>query len=249
MAAITFNSTDLSTYGLTMTRNDALQAIQDIQTSQLSDRSFASPPLRQPHSVLLSFALTGASLATNLTNLDNIKRILLLPATDCQLILSVMPARYFLAQCVSVNPKIESKELFTGEITFTCADPYGYNTTPTSNTTNINADPKTLNETVGGSAYALPVWTLTAGDILAAVTIKLENLTTDEELCWTGSLAVTDTLVIDSYHWTVKKNGTDSMATVTGEFPRLSPGIVNSIKVTAFGTNGTLNIGYRDTFA
>jgi phage-related protein len=99
---------------------------------------------------------------------------------------------------------------------------------------------------VGGTAITLPVWTLTAGETLSDVTIKLENVTTGEELQWTGSLVDEDELEIDCKYWTVKKNGTADM-NITGEFPRLAVG-ANSIKVTGLSTTGTLNITYRDAY-
>ena len=121
-----------------------------------------------------------------------------------------------------------------------------YSTTETSSDFNIDADPDTIVETVGGTAITKPVWTLTAGETLTDVTIKLENVTTDEELQWTGSLVDEDELEIDSQYWTVKKNGTVDM-NITGEFPRLIAGS-NLIKVTGLSTTGTLNITYRDSY-
>ena len=81
--------------------------------------------------------------------------------------------------------------------------------------------------------------------MLADVTIKVECVEAGEELQWTGSLANTEVLVIDVPGWRVRKEGTASMATVTGQFPRLLPASDNQIKVTGFSTTGTLNITYR----
>ena len=102
-------------------------------------------------------------------------------------------------------------------------------------------------EAVGGTGLVNPVYTLVAGETLSAITLKVENVTTDEELQWTGSLVDTDEIEIDVENWIVKKNSVADMATVTGQFPRLTPGN-NSIKVTAFSTTGTMNIKYRDTY-
>jgi len=106
----------------------------------------------------------------------------------------------------------------------------------------------TVVETTGSTASIEPVYTLTAGENLVAVTIKLANVTTDEELQWTGSLANGEVLEIDVPNWIVNKEGAASMATVTGQFPRLAPGAANTLTVTGFSTTGTLNITYRNRF-
>jgi phage-related protein len=92
-----------------------------------------------------------------------------------------------------------------------------------------------------------PVYVLTAGEVLGAITVKLENVSTDEELQWTGTLTTADELTIDVPNWIVYKNGTASMSGVTGQFPRLQPG-ANSIKVTAMAVTGLMDITYRNTF-
>ena len=38
------------------------------------------------------------------------------------------------------------------------------------------------------------------------------------------------------------------MATVSGDFPVLTPGMDNFIKVTGFGSLGSLNIKYRNAY-
>jgi predicted phage tail component-like protein len=247
--SLSFGGTALSTYGLYVTSDDAYALSRLIETSQLQDKAFASSPKKEARTITLDVCIKGSSLSDLMSKVDNLKRVLMLGVTAEELILDILPSRYFNALCSGFAPKIDTTTTMSGTLSFLCADPRAYAVTPTSSDFNIDADPKTITETPGGSAYIQPVWTLTAGGTLSSVTIKLENVTTDEELQWTGSLAATDTLEIDSEHWTVKKNGTDSMATVTGQFPRLSPGIANTITVTGFSTTGTLNISYRDTYA
>ena len=104
---------------------------------------------------------------------------------------------------------------------------------------------------VGGTGYASPVYTLTAKNTLTGATIKVENLTTEEELVWgPGDLAIDGTLVIDVEKWLVSKGVVADMATVSGKFPRLKPAVLNQIKVTGLytTTEGNLNIKYRDAY-
>jgi len=147
-----------------------------------------------------------------------------------------------------IDWEIITHKLARAELSFICPDPLGYSSSETSSDHNINADPKTVTETTGGTAYIEPVYTLTAGEALNDVTIKVENTDTGEELQWQGSLANGEKLEIDVGLWIVKKEGVASMADMSGKFPRLLPGFANSIKVTGFGSLGSLNIKYRNTY-
>ena len=127
-------------------------------------------------------------------------------------------------------------------------DPMAYDNNEEDNNYDINADPKTITETTGGTGRIEPVYTLTAGEALTDVTITLENLNTEEALIWEGSLADTEVLVIDTVRWIVEKEGVASMVNMSGQFPRLVANQANSIKVTGFSTTGSLNIKYRDRY-
>lgn len=167
-----------------------------------------------------------------------------------KLILDLPSDRYYMAK---VARKIEyefiGSKLALSTIVFICPDPLGYSTTLTeSNHPLTGTDPKTVNESVGGTGYIEPVYTLTAGEVLTDVTIKVENIEGDEELQWIGSVGNGKKLEIDVANWMVKNDGVASMATVTGRFPRLKPNATNSIKVTGFSNTGSLNIKYRDTY-
>jgi len=54
---------------------------------------------------------------------------------------------------------------------------------------------------------------------LTAVTIKVENVTTDEELQFIGTVANGKALVINTATWVVTNDGTEDMADVTGKSP------------------------------
>lgn len=247
--SINFNVNDMSTHKLIVTSPGINLLRQLVGRVQLQDRGYAFVPMREPRRITVGCAVTGTSLANLDVNLDAIKKILteLVPK---KLIFDSLPLRYFNAILESFEGEYTLATLFQGRLVFICPDPLGYKTTEDNHNHNIDANPKTVNEPVAGTGYVAPVYTLTAKNTLTDATIKVENLTTDEELQWIGSLAIDGTLVIDVAKWLVSKGVTADMATVTGKFPRLKPGVTNQIKVTGLyvSVTGTLNITYRDTY-
>lgn len=262
--SINFNETDMSAYELIVTTPGFNLLRQLVSRVQLQDRGYAFRPMRQPRVITADFSVTGTSLANLDVNLDAVKRLLTLTEPK-KLIFDSLPLRYYNAILESFEGEYRLATLFQGILVFVCPDPLGYKTTESDHSHDINLSPKTINEPVGGTGYVAPVLTLTATNTLTGATIKVKNLTTDEELQWIGDLAIDGTLVIDVAKWLVSKGAVASMATVTGKFPRLKPNVTNQIKVTGLQTTkiafpytfpftfptqppGNLNILYRDTY-
>ena len=246
--SLTFNGTDLDTYGLVVVNRTSPGFRQRVDYTQLLDIAYPFGATREAKFISLAITVVGSSHADVESKLDSIKLILNQRDTK-HLILDTQDDRYFNAQFVSLSGRYQSPVAFVGGLDFICPDPLAYDNSETSSDFNLDvSDPKTITETTGGTGYIKPVYTLKAGEALNAVTIKVECIETVEELQWTGSLANGEELEIDVANWTVKKEGSASMATVTGRFPRMLPNEDNSIKVTAFSTTGTMNITYRDTF-
>ena len=244
--SINFNATDMSTHKLIITTPGMNLLSQLVGRVQLQDKGYAFKPIREPRYITAEFAVTGTSLANLDVNLDAIKRLLTLTEPK-KLIFDSLPLRYYNAILESFEGEYSLATLFQGTMVFVCPDPLGYSTTLTESNHSIDADPKTVTETPAGTGFISPVYVLTAGENLTDVTIKLENINTNEELQWTGSLTTGQELTIDVANWIVKKEGVASMATVTGQFPRLKPG-ANSIKVTALASSGSMSITYRNTY-
>jgi phage-related protein len=135
---------------------------------------------------------------------------------------------------------------FKGSIDFICADPLAYSISETTTPHNITADEVLVPEVTGGTGYIKPVYILTANQALSERTFKIKHVILIEEIQWTGALALNDKLEIDVAKFTVKKNGAISMATVSGQFPRLVPATTQAVKVT--GHRGDLTIKYRNTY-
>ena len=245
--SFSFNSVDLAGYGMTITTSDLVNLSRGISTIQLPDKAYAGSATRPLKTLSIEVVVQGTSVADLYSKLDSIKQKLDIE-TDCQLIFDSLTTRYFNARLQDISGSKVSEKTWVGTITFLCADPLGYAVTPTTDHHHIDADPHTHTITTLGTGMIKPVYTLTAGDVLAGATIKIKNTTTSEEIIWIGTLAITDTLEIDVEHWIIKKNGTASMADVSGTFPRLSPATNNTIVVTGFLTGGTLDTVYRNVY-
>lgn len=246
--SFSFNATDLADYNLIVTSARANALEQLVPFIQLKDKSYSSGIKRKPKLITFDIITTGTSRANLDSNLDDIKKIIT-TEIDQQLILDILSDRYIMARLLTFGGRYNAATKFEGLMEFICVDPLGYSTSLTEQNHDINASPKTVTETITGTGFVDPVYVLTAKENLGAITIKLENLTTDEELQWTGSLTTNDELTVNLPLWKVLKNGSASMSTVTGQFPRLKPG-ANSIKVTALYSSvaGDLDITYRNTY-
>lgn len=242
--SFSFNGTDLSAYGLIVTSKSL--PVNKLSTyTQLIDRSYGYDSIVPPKTISLNVSVTGASKAILEGYLDSIG-LVLNETTDKQLILDSMTDRYWMARPDSMAGNFRSPTLWEGTADFTCHDPFAYDITEDDDDYNIDADPKTLFITGGGTAIIYPVYTLTSGAIINPATIKTENTYTLQDLTWTGVLGVADELEIDTEHWTVKLNNVEDMD-ISGQFPLLLPSS-NAIKVTGFGVLGSLNITYRKRY-
>ena len=245
--SLSFNDIDLSAYGLKVLNCNIPDFAQESASQLIQDISYSFKPKRPSKIFTVEVKVYAADRATLDGYLDSIKSVVV-TETASKLELDSITGRYWLAKLSGLSGAYETFDIWMGAFIFQADDPMAYDNSETSSDHNIDADPDTVVEAVGGTGYVNPVYTLTAGEALTDVTIKVENLTTDEELQWVGSLGNGEELEIDVANWIVKKEGTADMATVSGQFPRLAPGQNNSIKVTGFSTTGALNIKYRERY-
>jgi len=247
--SFSFNGTDLSAYGLKLLNVNLPDFSQESHRQLIQDISYSFKPKRPPKVIQIDVVITGADRSTLEGYLDSIKSVIRTDAAY-KLEIDFITDRYWNAKLDSITGAYNGPTFWGGMITFIADDSMAYDATETSSDHNIDADPDTIQETPGGTGYINPVYTLTAGEALNDVTIKVENLSTEEELQWIGSLGNGEELEIDVATWIVKKKGVASMSGLasTSKFPRLAPNQANSIKVTGFSTTGTLNIKYRDRY-
>ena len=247
MNSLSFNSVNLSTYGLIVNQSGVNSETLKTQSLQLKDKSYGANSDREPKIIEPLVSIHGSSKEDIKDKIDAVKRILD-ELTDKELVFDRLPDRYFLAKKVRFDPgSFRGPYVWEGRIRFECNDPFGYGVTEVASVHAIGADPTTVTETTVGSADIWPVYLITATAALGAVIVLLDNLNTDEQLRWTGSLANTNELEINTVTWHVTKEGVASMATVTGQFPILKPSVANSIRVTGV-SSATLTITYRDRF-
>ena len=249
--SLSFDAVDMGDYNLVVNSAGASSYSQMVSRIQLQDKGYPFRPQRPPRQITIQFTVTGTSRSNLDSNIDNIKRNLT-KLDPQQLIFDALSTRYHMAVLESFEGSYIQQAVFRGTMRFICPDPVAYSTTETTVTQNVDSDPKTLYipessaEVVGGSAFLLPTFTLTAGETLSGVTLLLKNETTIEEISVASlSMVSTEVLVIDSSTWLVTNEGTAEMSNVTGKFPRLEPYLRNQFTVTAFGTKGTLNVTYR----
>lgn len=253
--SITFNGHYLGDQGLVIVSKD-LPFVQTASSIQLQDKTYAFESLRPSRDIAFDIAVIGKAPLPPLPVGDaqalkiqmDVIRSILRERYDCQLILDYLSDRYWLARFNALSGRLLSPSVYKGTLVFTCYDPLAYDINEVSHSFFINSDPKTIGETAGGTETIRPVYTLTAGEDLVGATIKVKNVTTDEELTWEGDIDNGEELEIDAEHWVVKLEGIESMLDVSGQFPTLLPGQLNSIKVTGFGLLGTLEIQYRNRY-
>lgn len=238
---LSFNGIDLNDYNLIVV-NRNLPVNQRADYTQLKDRAYAGGSKLSPKMITLDVKITGDDTSDLESNIDSI-RATLNSQVDGDLILDALPDRYWTARFESLEGQFNGPRLWEGQLVFMCYDPLAFAVSGEDDNYSVDDDPKTIVVAVAGTGFALPVFTLTAGEGLTDVEITVENLTTDEALTWSGSMGNGEVLEIDTDAWTVKLEGTDDMA-ISGQFPRLQPGN-NSIRITGFSNTGSLNIKYR----
>jgi len=139
---------------------------------------------------------------------------------------------------ICANPIAESTELLTE------------NYTPTSNAFTFYV-PDDVAATVGGNCFATPVYTIKATAGGTESTVKVKNVTRDEEIVYNVALADGHWLRINTALMSVQKS-TDSGTTWTnvigscdtGPFPVLTAGVRNEMLLTG-ADNSTLEVEYR----
>jgi len=247
--SLSFNTTDLGDYGLTLAHSDIPGLTQQSPSQLIQDISYSFQPKRPPKIINIDVDVMGSTRAILDGYLDDIKFIITHESAKV-LKLDHITDRYWNTKLESFVGYYSSPYHWSGTITFKADDPMAYDNSATSSDHAIDSDPDTVVETTGGTGTILPVYTLTAKEDLGAITLKLENLTTDEELQWEGTLNTDSYVTVDVPAWVVSLDGTVDMADVSGQFPRLAANVANSIKVTGLYSSvaGVLNIAYRKRY-
>ena len=242
--SFSFNSVDMSTYGLRLRTHDEPFA-QETASEQLVDKAYGLSSQRPAMAITLDVVIHAADISTLLSYIDSIKTALN-SREDEQFTIDTFTDRYWLARFAGMekDKNTSTARNWVGEITFICHDPVAYANSPTtSGPHTIDEDPdEVIEAAVGGTEKTEPVFTLTCDATLSDTTVTIENEATGEIIEWTGDLVSTDVLIIDSQNQVVKLNSAEDMVAVDGQFPRLLPGS-NTLNIAGF--HGSLSILYR----
>jgi len=242
---ITFNGIDLTPFGLEINKFSS-PISQMVSFVNLEHRSFAFKGKKVTKPITIGITVFGTNLSDILDKLDSITFAINQPL-ECPLILNHQPDRYWMVHFSDLTGDIQGESVFSGQIKFNAGNPTAYGISEIDKNISIDEDPKNFTETTGGNALIYPTWSLT-GSAIPSATVKVENESSNEELTWTGALVEGDVLEIDTENWIVYLNSVPSMNTVSGKFPKLLPNQTNNIKITGFGTTGTVNLKYRNRF-
>lgn len=241
--SFSFNTVDLSTYGLKL-RSYETPFTQETPSAQMLDKAVGLQSLRRPIPFSLDIVVSAADKATLLSYLDSIKSTLN-EREDCKLTLDSFTDRYWMVRFINMRGEIRTARAWEGTIDFVANDPAAYDNTQTSSDYTVDEDPETCVETVGGTEKVRPLYTLTCDSTLSDTTVIITNTATGEAIEWTGDLVDTDVLEINAEEFTVKLNDVDDMTEVDGQFPQLLTG---SNTLTVEGFSGSFNIKYRKRY-
>jgi phage-related protein len=224
---IAFGSYDYGAIsGLTVQKlTDGLEVKQRIADTPGRHGNYTAGGLIAPRRFSLSGLLVGTS-ATDLRDKWEAFRAAHAPGVPAQFYQH--SDRYVWAEVEGIG-KAEFNELarvhLEWDVDFFCSDPFAYAHTPGAQTG--LAAGGTVSP--GGTAYALPLWTIVVGTI---GTITIENETTGQEMVFVPTQ--TGTYLIDSRLETITRSGVDKSAEMNGEFLRCNVG-ANTLTVNVSG--------------
>ncbi len=245
MVSITFNGTDLSTFGLELQQITA-PFTQEAKFAQLQDKAYLFEAVRPGKVIQLSCIIYADNLTDLLTNIDNINKVIAIKEPK-PLILGHQTDRYWLAQFQQMSGPFTGIGAYEIELVFFAADPLAYAVDETIYITTLNTDPwiRTLN--VRGTAPAAPIYTLTVGSAPYGSKIQFSNQKTSQTLILNQAPSAGDKYVIDTVRWLVLKNGVPAMKVVEGQFPFAKPGS-NTLSLSGAGAGATLKVQYHARF-
>lgn len=255
--SITYNSVAFEDLGFTMER-EALPASPSIEVPHLlpasRDGAVASKSRFGPRTFNILGLVQGSTPALLQSNLDLILKELS-TRTDKRLDLPQFSDRFWNAKPVG-QPLLNYFGAGRARLAFTLVatdEPFGLSAAAQAESLTIASNPDTESTgTVLGNYFAEPIWELTAS-ATGDATIQLENLTAGT------SIAVSTVLLSGHklrYTVATKKLELDigggyasNLSNVAdgATWPHLTPGVVNSIKVTGI-TSATLTAAYNARF-
>jgi predicted phage tail component-like protein len=132
--------------------------------------------------------------------------------TDKQLISSKQADRYWNCQYIDYDIIEQRDDYALVNLTFSCVeDPFGYDTTATTDSQTITVKDTTYNVTNAGNYYAFPVFTITFLQAQTHIYVENNNIV-DNRFDISKAFTTNDVLEVDCKNGTIKLNGSNSPA-------------------------------------
>jgi len=201
-------------------------------------------------SIKLEGTVLSSTVAGTRTNLDTLKKSLnserYLPNGDrLPLDLSLFDDRFYRGLPHGFTEEnIAALRLIKFAYEFSLSDPFAYYIQMLRSKTTISANPTTISVTVNGNALTRPIFRIT-NNSSNITSLQIDNLTTNQSLTYTGSLATSSTLVVDTNDLSIKKDGVSDISNLTGEFDIIMVPGINEIKITGL-VSGIAKIDWFD---
>jgi phage-related protein len=243
--SFSYAGTDCATLGLFVTGFDGMFTMADPKLTKI-DLGGANGSVTNANFLKSKFGnmgcvVKGSSQAQILSRMESLNALFDSRNGKQALILDQITDRVFQAR---LNSPIRPQSWGQGHCRFTASwimeDGCSFATSATTENLTIDETPETDVIAALGNEYATPVYTITQADTGGAVTVILNNSTTNESITWAGTLAITDKLRIDSARHVVEYSD-DAGSTFSnamsgksagGVFPRLQGGVNNTLIVT-----------------
>lgn len=152
----------------------------------------------------------------------------------------------FVATCDSYEDLFAGREHYhitfcPWKTRFKCKVPFGKARDYTSTSLSITSSPTSQVLFNGGTYKAQPVISMNFSAASSVTAVSVENVTTGDQISYSGSISAGDILVFDSEQKQVTKAGT--AVDFTGAFPALEPNS-NNIRITITGSSFTAYTTY-----
>lgn len=133
------------------------------------------------------------------------------------------------------------------DVVFVCKKPFGRSRTYSSVVQAITSSPTNIQTYHAGTIAGYPVITLNFDSASSVTVVNVTNITTGEQIQYTGTIATSDILIFDSEQKFVTKNSTQ--VNYSGSFPSMDVG-GNLFAITITGTsfNAYTTITWKTTY-
>jgi hypothetical protein len=215
------------------------------------DGQYVTGAYFRERTVVVSGWVKAATAAAMDTLLDTVRKALRNREANLDLTDAAGTVRRFVATCDNYDQLFAGRQYYHVTICpfvarFRCKVPFGFSRGYASASQIVAASPSTIGANPGGDYKTFPVITLNFSSASSVTSIDLNNVTTGEDIAYSGTAAANDIFVFDGEQKTVTKNGT--AVDFSGAFLTLEPRD-NSVVLTMNGTfSVNVTVAYRSCY-